>query len=82
MTEQAHFLINDFYIVSVPQYKRDGSLYPVILEATAGMVMYHSSIGTHIGHKNYLYNKLFMCAKKIKDFISPRNEPLIFLDYW
>ena len=46
--------------------------------------MYHRSFGTHLGYQNYVYTKLCKCAKKykIKDFNSPRNEPLIVLDYW
>ena len=37
--EQAHYLINGLYIVYVPKFKPDGSLYPDILEATYSMVV-------------------------------------------
>ena len=84
VAEQAHFLIKDFCIVSVWQFKLDESLYPVIFAETASLVMHHSSVGTHLVHENCIYTKLFKCTKKakIKDFNSPRNEPLIVLDYW
>ena len=57
-TEQAHFLIKDLYIVSIPQFKTDCSIYLVLLASTDGLVMYHCSVGTHIGHENYVYNNL------------------------
>ena len=43
--------------------------------------MYHFSVDTHLGHKNYVYTKLCKYTKKtkIKDFNSPSNKPLIFL---
>ena len=46
--------------------------------------MYNCYIGIHLVHENYVYTKLCKCDKKykIKDFNSPRNEPLIVLDYW
>ena len=45
--------------------------------------MCHFSIGTHIGHENYVYTKLCNCSKKtnIKGFNSPGNKLLIVLDY-
>ena len=84
LTEHAHCLIKELYIVSIPQFKRDGSLHPVLLVAMYSMEIYHCSVGTHLGLKNYVYTKLCKCAKKseIKDFNSPRNDPLIILDYW
>ena len=82
--EQAHFLIKELYIVSVPQFNRYGSLYPALLAATASLIIYYRSVGNHIGHKNYIYTKLWKCTKKnqINDLNSPRNEPIIVLDYW
>ena len=68
--------------MSVPQFNKDGSLYPNLLAATYSLVMYHHSFGNHLGHKNYEYTKLCNCSKKNKDFKSPRNKPLIVLDYW
>ena len=46
--------------------------------------MYHCYVETHIGHKNYINTNLCESTKtsKIKDFNSPRNKPLIILDYW
>ena len=52
VTEQAHWLIKYLLIVSVPWSKWYGILYPVRLEATDSMLMYHSSVGTHIFHEN------------------------------
>ena len=68
----------------VPQFKREGSLYPVILAASASMFIYNSSVGTHPGHKNNVYNKLYKSSEKskIKDFNSPRNYALLVVDYW
>ena len=68
----------------VPQFNKYGSLYPVLLSATDILVMYHRSVGNHIVHEDYVYTKLCKSAQKskIKDFKSPRNEPLIVLDYW
>ena len=63
MTEKYHFLIKELYIVSVPKFKRDGSLYPVLLSETASLVIYHHCVGTHLGHKNYVYTKLCKSAK-------------------
>ena len=70
--------------MSIPQLKQDVSLYPVLLSETASLLVYHSSVGTHPGHENYVYTKLLKCAQnsQIKDFNSPRNKPLIFLEYW
>ena len=52
--------------------------------SSASMVMYHRSVGNHIVRDNYTYTKLCKSDEKskIKDFNSPRNQPLIFLDYW
>ena len=46
--------------------------------------MYHRYVGTHFGHENCVYNNLCKSAKKskINYFNSPRNEPLIVIDYW
>ena len=46
--------------------------------------MYHCSVGTRLGHENYIYTKLCKSAEKpkIKDFKSTKNNPLIVLDYW
>ena len=46
--------------------------------------MYHRYVGTHLGHDNYVYNKLWKSSKKpkIKYIKSPKNEPLIVLDHW
>ena len=46
--------------------------------------MYHRSVRTHIFLENYVYTKLFKSSEKskIKDCNSPRNKPLIVLDYW
>ena len=84
MTEQAHQLIKELYILSVPKFNTDGSIYPVCLEETDSMLMYHHSIGNHLGHDNYVYNKLCKSSEKskIKNFNSPRNKPLIFIGYW
>ena len=51
---------------------------------TDSLVMYHHSVGTHIGHENFVYTKLGKSTdkSKIKDFNSPRNEPLIILGYF
>ena len=67
----------------VPQFKLDGILYPLFLAATASLVMYHFSVGTHIGQENFVYTKLCKSSEKfkIKDFNSPRNELQIVLDY-
>ena len=64
--EQANCLIKELYIVSVTQLKRDGSIYPVILEATYSTEMYHRSVGTHIGHKNK-YTKAVQMWPKIQN---------------
>ena len=66
ITEQAHCLIKELYIVSILKFKRDVSLYPVILAETDSLVMYYRSVGIHLGHDNYIYTKLFKCAKKKK----------------
>ena len=68
--EQAHCLIKELYIVSVPQFKQDSSLYPILLEEISSMVMYHHYVGTHIDHKEYVYTKLHKCSKKPKPIIS------------
>ena len=44
--------------------------------------MYHCSVGTHLGHKNYIYTKLCKCSQKIKDFKISSSEPLVVLDHW
>ena len=67
--EQAHCLINELYILSVPQFKRYDSLYPLLLSDTASMIIYHRSVGTHIGHENYVYTKLYKGAKNKKSRI-------------
>ena len=66
----------------LPQFNIYGSLYPAFLSETASLVMYHRYIETHIGHKNYEYTKLRNSAgkSKMKDFNSPRDDPLIFID--
>ena len=68
----------------VPQLKQNVCIYPVLLAETNGLVMYNCSFGTDIVHKSYVYIKLWKITQKdkIKDFNSPRNEPLIVLDYW
>ena len=83
MTKQAHFMIKELYIVSVPQLKQYESIYPVLLASTSSLFMHQISVGTHVGHEKYVYTKLCKSAEKskIKDFNRPRNEPLIILDY-
>ena len=66
VTEKSHFLIKDFYIVSIPQFEQDGILYPVFISSNFSLVVYHISIGTHIGHKNYIYTNLCNSAEKPK----------------
>ena len=70
--------------MTVPQFKRDGSLYPIFLSETDSLLMYHLSAGNHLGQENHVYTKLCKCDKKskIKDFNSPMNKPLIVLYYW
>ena len=46
------------------------------------MVIYDCYFGDHLVHEKYVYTKLCKCLKKIKDFNTPRNKPLIVLDYW
>ena len=62
----------------------DGSLYPVRLAEISSPVMYHHSFGTHLWHSNYVYTKVYKSTEKSKimDINSPRNEPLIVLEYW
>ena len=57
---------------------------PYSLSSTASLVMHHRSVGTHLGHENYIYTNLCKSTKKSKpkDFNSSRNEPLIVIDYW
>ena len=70
MTKHDHLLIKELYIVSVPQLKRVGSILPVLLSETDSLVMYHHSVGTHLGHENYLYTNLCKSAKNQKSRIS------------
>lgn len=43
--EKVHHLINEVYIVYVPRFKLDGSLYPDIVEATDSMIKQHHAVG-------------------------------------
>ena len=45
--------------MSVPYFKRDGSIYPVLLEETGSLVMYHSAVEINLVCNNYVYTKLF-----------------------
>ena len=70
--------------MSIPNFNTNDSLYPVILEATSSMIMYHRAVVTHLVTIT-TYTPSYKRAKKptkIKDFKSPRNYPLIVLDYW
>ena len=76
VTGQAHHLIKELYIVYVPKFNTYGSIYPVLLESATSMVMYHRAVGTHLGHDNYVYTKLWKIHEisKIKDLNSPTDE--------
>ena len=80
-TEHARFLIKELYIFYVPHFKQDSSLCPFLLSETASLVIYRRSVGAHTFHKNCVCTNLCKSAKKseIKDFKSPRNEPLMLL---
>ena len=58
MPEQAHLIIKELYIVSVPQFNPDVSIYPVLLVATYIMFMYNCYFGTNLGHNKYVYTNL------------------------
>ena len=68
--EQAHWLIKLLYTVSLPQFKWNDSLYPVLLTETDSMEMYHHYVGTHIGHEKYLYTKMCKSSKNPKSTSS------------
>ena len=73
-------MIKEFYIVFLPQFKQYVSLYHVILESIASLVMFNHSVGTHPIHDNYVYTKLCMNAKKSqsKQFQQSYERPTIF----
>ena len=60
-------MIKELYIVSLPQFKRDGSLYPVLLAATKNLLMYHYSVGIDLGHENYVNTKMCKSVEKIQN---------------
>ena len=82
--ERDSCMIRGFYIVSLPQFKLDGSLNPVFLAASDILVMYHYSPGTYIVHGNYIYTNMCKSSgnSKIDDLNIPKNEPLLVLEYW
>ena len=76
VTGQAHHLIKELYIVYVPKFNPYGSIYSVLFQSANSMVMYHRAVGTHLGHDNYIYTKLWKIHEKpkIKDLNSSINE--------
>ena len=52
--------------------------------ATEIIVLYYRSAGMHLGRNKYVYTNMYKSAEKskINDFNSPRNKPLIILNYW
>ena len=70
MTETFHCLIKEFFIVSVPPFNRDDSLYPILLSAIDILVMYHCSVRTRIVYENCVYTSCVIVPKNPKSRIS------------